>query len=781
MTASVKILTTSTIDSAPSIILISPNGHRTLVNCGEGCQRSFLESASDRVRSVNQICLTHIHHTSVGGLPGLILTSADAAQASHDASSGTGDGVEKSDTATGTLKIIGPIGTKDYIHSLRHFVKRDRFPLTIHEGEYEAVAKEGHGVVSRNTKEKKRKINDDKNENDLGMFSVKTIPMARRIPKKGKDNAIVTVETGVASFIFTTTPISGKFQVERAKAIGIPLGPLYAKLKQGQTITFQHPETDKKITVRPDQVLDAGNSGVTVILIYCPDEYVFDQIQQNHLLQSYHGSNSSLELIIHYTPKHIFQSKQYCNWMKLFSTETKHITLHSNGGNILTGFDDEMDGSPFKSAVLGAMQRSLIHPKIYLNPWSNNVSDTYTDIGIIQHNFDEAICVRNARPQLEYTLVPIAKKGAVQHGSYMDLAKTLIDSAINSRAMASKILKSANQPSHELESDAGCIIFTGTGSAIPCKHRNVTGIYIEMTNNNGMLLDCGEGTIGQLIRSWKSKKRMDISSCLINIKAAWISHPHADHHLGLIRLLSERNAAVLSISSTKDTIDPLIIFASHSVFNFLEEYSLLDPTICSSYIPIDCKETLSGMQHKCLEFLQKSLGIKNLISVPVSHCYESYAVVIEGTSFGKVVYSGDCRPSDRLVAAGQGTDLLIHEATFENGMEEEAVLKKHSTIGEALSVASRMNAKFCLLTHFSQRYPRIPPNDMELPFPVIFAFDFMNISPTTIEIAAKLTHPIRMLYPEDDEEVKKQMIKTNDEAKLILSKPGIFASSAMCN
>ena len=61
------------------------------------------------------------------------------------------------------------------------------------------------------------------------------------------------------------------------------------------------------------------------------------------------------------------------------------------------------------------------------------------------------------------------------------------------------------------------------------------GMYVEMKNGNGMLLDVGEGTIGHLIRCWKSQipigtNHVDyIRKKLVNIKAVWISHPHADH------------------------------------------------------------------------------------------------------------------------------------------------------------------------------------------------------------------------------------------------------------
>jgi hypothetical protein len=70
-----------------------------------------------------------------------------------------------------------------------------------------------------------------------------------------------------------------------------------------------------------------------------------------------------------------------------------------------------------------------------------------------------------------------------------------------------------------------------------------------------------------------------------------------------------------------------------------------------------------------------------------------------------LVYSGDCRPSQSLIRAGQGCHLLIHEATFSEEKAGDALKKKHSTINEAISTAIKMNAKHLILTHFSQRYP----------------------------------------------------------------------------
>ena len=46
-----------------------------------------------------------------------------------------------------------------------------------------------------------------------------------------------------------------------------------------------------------------------------------------------------------------------------------------------------------------------------------------------------------------------------------------------------------------------------------------------------MLLDCGEGTYGQLRRRYGSASDEIIGG----LKCIWISHIHADHHAGLGR------------------------------------------------------------------------------------------------------------------------------------------------------------------------------------------------------------------------------------------------------
>lgn len=57
---------------------------------------------------------------------------------------------------------------------------------------------------------------------------------------------------------------------------------------------------------------------------------------------------------------------------------------------------------------------------------------------------------------------------------------------------------------------------------------------------------------------------------------------------------------------------------------------------------------------------------------------------------------------------GKGSTVLLHEATFDDELQGDAMAKKHSTTSEALGVGRAMGAQRVLLTHFSQRYQKIP-------------------------------------------------------------------------
>lgn len=103
------------------------------------------------------------------------------------------------------------------------------------------------------------------------------------------------------------------------------------------------------------------------------------------------------------------------------------------------------------------------------------------------------------------------------------------------------------------------------------------------------------------------------------------------------------------------------------------------------------------------------------------------------------MYSGDTRPCPRLAALGAGATILIHEATFDDNKQSEAVQKRHSTISEALAAAADMRAYRVILTHFSQRYPAMPPCPVSGWQNAILAFDFMKLSFSDLLWAPALT------------------------------------------
>ena len=304
----------------------------------------------------------------------------------------------------------------------------------------------------------------------------------------------------------------------------------------------------------------------------------------------------------------------------------------------------------------------------------------------------------------------------------------------------------------------------GTGCAVPSKHRAPAAIYLHAFARGGLLFDAGEGTLGQLHTLLGAQQAAD---ALRRLNAIFISHAHADHHLGLIRVLS-------AVTSLRPYGAPLLVVGPRALGTFLSAYASLlpppsrprfvfescaysrdpsssRPAISPLYLAplsrplsrfsISCtrpplpRSSISCMRlaplsrsscisppyvhpptgasfrdPRCLrrrDLLQSSaLGLRSVACVPVKHCADAWGFVVAHSDGWSVAYSGDTRPCEALVAAGRGVTLLIHEATFDDSLAGDAVQKRHSTRSEALTVACRMGAYRTLLTHLSQRYSR---------------------------------------------------------------------------
>ncbi|KAL9936424.1 hypothetical protein V8E36_004492 [Tilletia maclaganii] len=117
----------------------------------------------------------------------------------------------------------------------------------------------------------------------------------------------------------------------------------------------------------------------------------------------------------------------------------------------------------------------------------------------------------------------------------------------------------------------------GTGSAAPSKYRNVSATLVQFLRPPGVpdsepapcvLLDAGEGTYGQLLRKFGKDK---VDEILLGLKLIFISHSHADHHIGTSRILLERR------NLAHRARHPLFVLANLAVRWYLEDYDLCEP------------------------------------------------------------------------------------------------------------------------------------------------------------------------------------------------------------
>ncbi|KAL6870098.1 hypothetical protein ACO1O0_001433 [Amphichorda felina] len=239
----------------------------------------------------------------------------------------------------------------------------------------------------------------------------------------------------------------------------------------------------------------------------------------------------------------------------------------------------------------------------------------------------------------------------------------------------------------------------GTGSSVPSKYRNVSGTLIRVPGIGNYLLDCGEGTIGQIRRLYGDEETAKI---LRDLRCVVISHLHADHHLGALSVfrawyeqaLRDGNTANLAVSCINRFRDILSDLSQVEDFGF---HRLRFPNCLPTGRDIDVATREHMDPHD-------DFGLAAIRRVLVPHCFRAMGTEIQLTSGLRIAYSGDCRPSPAFAEAFRGAHLLVHECTFGDDMADHARQKMHSTMSEALGVARDMRARRTLLTHFSQRY-----------------------------------------------------------------------------
>ncbi len=200
---------------------------------------------------------------------------------------------------------------------------------------------------------------------------------------------------------------------------------------------------------------------------------------------------------------------------------------------------------------------------------------------------------------------------------------------------------------------------------------------------------------------------------LVKVKAVFITHLHADHHVGTYTFINKRKKAFEKLGLK---YEKLFLCAPPNLFSY---FKMVDG-VCNSDIESDSlflsavnlidnqwlnqSDTIyneNELISQRIESLKSSLDLSQILTVPVLHIEHSMALVLvqNGTNF-KLAYSGDCKPTSEFIKLGKKCDLLIHEATYNDDFRAVADMNMHSTVSQALRVGRSMNATHTCLTHF---------------------------------------------------------------------------------
>ncbi|EAW89961.1 elaC homolog 2 (E. coli), isoform CRA_a [Homo sapiens] len=695
-----------------------------------GVQR-LMQEHKLKVARLDNIFLTRMHWSNVGGLSGMILTLKE----------------------TGLPKCVlsGPPQLEKYLEAIKIFsgpLKGIELAVRPHSApEYEDETMTVYQIP----------IHSEQRRGKHQPWQSPERPLSRLSPERSSDSESnenephlphgVSQRRGVrdsslvVAFICKLHLKRGNFLVLKAKEMGLPVGtaaiaPIIAAVKDGKSITHEGRE------ILAEELCTPPDPGAAFVVVECPDESFIQPICENATFQRYQGkADAPVALVVHMAPASVLVDSRYQQWMERFGPDTQHLVLNENCASVHNLRSHKIQ-----------TQLNLIHPDIFplLTSFRCKKEGPTLSVPMVQ---GECLLKYQLRPRREWQRDAIITCNpeefiveALQLPNFQQSVQEYRRSAQDGPAPAEK------------RSQYPEIIFLGTGSAIPMKIRNVSATLVNISPDTSLLLDCGEGTFGQLCRHYGDQ----VDRVLGTLAAVFVSHLHADHHTGLPSILLQRERALASLGKP---LHPLLVVAPNQLKAWLQQYHNQCQEVLHhiSMIPAKCLQEGAEISSPAVERLISSLlrtcDLEEFQTCLVRHCKHAFGCALVHTSGWKVVYSGDTMPCEALVRMGKDATLLIHEATLEDGLEEEAVEKTHSTTSQAISVGMRMNAEFIMLNHFSQRYAKVPLFSPNFSEKVGVAFDHMKVCFGDFPTMPKLIPPLKALFAGDIEEMEERREK----------------------